>query len=338
MEKIKMGILGAGSFVQRRILPILPKVPTIQPICIFNRSLEKAEKIANQFAVPYAVSSKEELLRHPEVDAIFIATPNHCHEEDAIACAKAKKPVLCEKPLAPTVKAIMRMQESFSQTATMLLVGQSLRFKPAIQKAKQFIAEKELGELLHVRAYFSLFVPKNNWRYNKRSGGGVLQDIGVHLIDLIRFITGSEIEAIYAIADAEESSQCDTTVTAIGKLQCGADYTFECSMDQPLRSGFEIIGSKARLISSNSLRQTYDPGETLCLVREDDSVTYFPLRAKDIYEAELAHFGAVLQQKEASFLDSKEGLANQMVIEAAYASIFDKSPQKIGKVFTEQCY
>jgi len=336
LEKIKIGILGAGSFVQRRILPIFHKVPSIQPVCIYNRSLEKAEKIANQFAVPYAVSSKEELLSHPEVDAIFIATPNHCHEEDAIACAKAKKPTLCEKPLATTVEAIMRMQESFSQTATMLLVGQSLRFKPAIQKAKQLAAKGELGELLHIRVYFSLFVPKNNWRYNKRSGGGVLQDIGVHLIDLIRFTTGSEMATIYAIADIEDSTQCDATVTAIGKLQCGADYTFECSMNEPLRSGFEIIGSKASLVSSNSLRQTYDPGETLYLVSEDDSVTYLPLRANDIYEAELAHFGDVLQQKEASLLDSKEGLANQMVIEAAYASIFDKKPQKIGKVFSEQ--
>ncbi len=323
---VKIGILGAGSFVQRRILPILSKIESIQPTCLFNRNIEKAKEIAAKFHIPYAVASREELINHPEVEAIFIASPNCCHEEDAIACASSGKPVLCEKPLAPTVAAIQRMQAAFSNSSGQLFVGQSLRFKPAIQTAKQLLANGEIGGLLNVRAYFTLPVPKDNWRYKKSYGGGALQDIGVHLVDLIRFITSDEIASVFAQGDSEE---CESSAMALGKLRSGANFTLECSMDQPLRSGFELIGTKGRLVSVGSLRQTYDPGESLSLIREDDSITSLPLKANDIYEAEFIHFAALVRGEATSMIDAHEGLSNQLVIEAIYASMASNLPREM---------
>jgi predicted dehydrogenase len=189
---LKMGILGCGSFAERRILPILRELDTIQVISLQKRNLEEAKKVASTWHVPNAVSTREELLSNPEIDAIFITTPNEMHEEDAIACARAGKHVLCEKPLAPTVAAILNMQAAFKTTT--LSVGQSIRFKGCVQQAKSLLESGALGELLSFKAHFSIPVPQTNWRHRKEMGGGVLQDMGVHLIDLIRFVSQQEIQ------------------------------------------------------------------------------------------------------------------------------------------------
>jgi predicted dehydrogenase len=176
---LRIGILGCGSFAQRRILPILAELDTLQVICLQKRDIHEAKQLAAKFKIPFAVATRDDLLTHPEVEAVMITSPNHRHEEDALACAQALKPTLCEKPLAPTVTAIKKMLEAFQQRSTPLFVGHSLRFKPSIQQAKQLLQKGALGKLLQIRAHFSLFVPQDNWRYKKECGGGVLQDIGV---------------------------------------------------------------------------------------------------------------------------------------------------------------
>lgn len=325
-KPLKLGILGAGSFVQRRILPILKDVPSIQVVCLHKQNFADAKQLATQYSIPYAVSDRQELMDHPEVEAVLIATPNHCHEEDAMACARARKPVLCEKPLAPTTQAIIRMQHCFAAQGVSLFVGHSLRFKPAIQKAREFLQEGRLGKLLHFRAFFTLPVPADNWRYKKSFGGGVLQDIGVHLIDLIQFVSGEKISLVHAVANQEYdylSEKSEETVIAIGRLTGGASFSFECSLNQPLRSGFEVIGERSRLVSAHSLRQTDGSKESL-YIQEEDSELYIPLRKNNIYAADLTHFANVLRGKETSLIDAEVGLQNQRIIESAYASIHQK--------------
>jgi len=321
---IKLGILGAGSFIQRRILPALKDIPSIQVMCLYKQDDQSATKVAAQFGIPYAVSSKKELIDHREVEAVLVATPNHCHEGDAIMCAKAKKPTLCEKPLAPTTDAIIRMQENFTKYNIPLLVGHSLRFKPAILKAKEFLEGGFLGDLYHIRAYFTLQVPATNWRNKKSYGGGVLQDVGVHLIDLIQFLSGENISSIQAISDQNynrASEKSEVSVTSMGKLTNGAFFSFECSMNQPLQSGFEVIGTKSRLVSKHSLRQTNDSKELFYHILEDDSEVSILLQKNNIYVDELTHFANVIKGKEYSIINSDVGLCNQRIVEAAYESI-----------------
>lgn len=322
-EPIRLGILGCGGFVERRILPILEKSKSIRIVVIQKRNLDAAKQIASKWNIPFAVSTREELLLHPEVDAVFIATTNDRHEEDAIACAIHTKPTLCEKPLAPTSVSIEKMIEAFHKQETRLFVGQSLRFKFCIQKAKELLHAGRLGRLLNIRAHFSIPVPQENWRHKKDLGGGVLQDIGVHLIDLIRFITDEEIHSISAKANVDyqaDSSRADQTVMAICQLGDQALASFECSFEQPFSSGFEVVGTKACLISDRSLRQA-DPALEVLYLLENDVKLNFPIPDSNIYADEFKHFADVLLGLQPSLIDAREGLQNQKVIEAAYRSL-----------------
>lgn len=321
MKTIGLGIIGCGSFIQRRILPALNEVKDFKIICLHNRNIEKAKQMGQSLHVPYYTASREELLKNREVDAVYIASPHHLHEEDAIACALMQKPTLCEKPLAPTVDAVKKIIKAFEENETPLFVGHSLRFKPSVQKAKAIVEEGKIGKLLSFRTYVTIPLSQDNWRHKKECGGGALQDLGVHLVDLIHFITGQKITSIFAYGNIKE---VDETVLAICKLENGALAAFHCSFEQPLSSGFEIIGSQGRIISTDSLRQTYDPVETFCHIQENDTKIFPRLLASNIYVDELKHFADCLLNKTPSLIPANIALQNQIVIEAAYLSLLQR--------------
>jgi predicted dehydrogenase len=319
---IQLGILGCGSFIQRRILPILKTIDVLSIVALQKRNLFEAKQIAEKYNIPHAVSTRDELLKLPQVEAVLIATPNHMHEQDALACASYLKPTLCEKPLAPSASAIEKMIKAFQKQDLPLYVGQSLRFKFCLQKAKQLLQSGRLGQLLSIRAHFSIPLHKDNWRHRKAQGGGVLQDIGVHLIDLIRFISGQEIYSIFSQANHDyqiAAPEAEQTVTAICRLTDQSISSFECSFTHPFSSGFEVIGNKARLVSNDSLRQSDNSNETFCLI-ENDTKSYLPIPLSNIYFDELIHFVDSIQGSP-SIISAEEGLQNQKVIDAAYHSI-----------------
>jgi predicted dehydrogenase len=95
---------------------------------------------------------------------------------------------------------------------------------------------------------------------------------------------------------------------------------------QPYSTGFEIIGTKSRLVSTHSLRQSYDPVETLCHALKDETKIYLPVKAGNVYLDELKHYAETLRGAIPSIITAEEGLKNQRVIEAAYESIKQDIP------------
>lgn len=99
-KKLRFGVLGVSNhFVKRIILPV-SKLENCEIYAIASRDIKKAQEAASEFSIPVAVGSYEELIAHPEVDAIYNPLPNHLHAEWTIKALEAGKPVLCEKPLA----------------------------------------------------------------------------------------------------------------------------------------------------------------------------------------------------------------------------------------------
>lgn len=320
---LKLAVLGCGGFMMRRILPALREIDTIRVVCIQNRNQAKAEAMARQFGIPKAVSQREDLLADPEIEAVHITSPNFLHEEEALACAMAGLPTLCEKPLSISLASVERMIEAFERRSVPFFVGHQMRFKPAIQKAKELLLAGEFGTLLQIRAYYySRTIPEGNWRLEKGNGGGALQEIGIHLVDLIHFISGEEMTEVRTLSTP---SEVDRMVSVQGKLPSGTLASFECAYERPYYSGFELIGTKSRLVSAESLRQTYDPVESLCLVRENGEAVYYPLEAVNAYAEEYKHFAQAVTQRISSPIEAGISRANQRVIDAAYRSLESSS-------------
>lgn len=318
-DPLRVGILGCGGFFLRRIVPALKEVKTVRIVSMQNRSLEKALALAEQYGIPRAVSSREELLSNPDVELVHIMSPNFLHEEDALACAAAGKAALCEKPLSTSLSSVARMIQAFAQKNLPFFVGHQLRFKPALQKARALLLSKELGELLQIRAYFySCPLSPDNWRLIPHQGGGALQEIGIHLVDLIHFLTGQEMTQLQALSC---KSHVDQQVSVQGKLSQGALASFACAYGSAFYNGFEVIGTKKRLVSSESLRQTLDPIESFCMIGDTGEKIFHPIQAIDVYAEEYKHLALAITQNIPSPIEASISLSNQRVIDAAYASL-----------------
>src|SRR5512146_1340983 len=129
MARLRMGILGAGG-IAGHFASASPQFDRIDVTAIGSRSAEKAASFAASHALPKAYGSYAEVVEDPDIDCIYIALPNGLHKEWALACARAGKHVLCEKPLALTCEDAQEMFREAEICRVTLLEGCPYRFQP----------------------------------------------------------------------------------------------------------------------------------------------------------------------------------------------------------------
>ncbi|MCL2810909.1 MAG: Gfo/Idh/MocA family oxidoreductase [Clostridia bacterium] len=183
MSKLRIGILGAGH-IAHRWMSDARTVNEAEITCVAARELPRAQAFAERWDIPNAVGGYQALVEHPEVDAIYVATPHPMHYEHTLLAINAGKHVLCEKPAALNAVELGRMQACAKERGVFLMEAMWTRLFPAVQRAKELLAEGEIGELRGLRAQFcydSPFDPASRL-FNKALGGGALLDVGCYPI------------------------------------------------------------------------------------------------------------------------------------------------------------
>ena len=157
-----------------------------------RRDLGKAQESARQFHIRLAFDSAETLCRSPEVDAVFIATPNACHLQDVLVAASCGKPILCEKPMAMNADECRQMVEAARSAKVLLGIAQVFRFEDSTAWFREHVAAGNIGQTVFARSEFSFRVDRTHprrWINDPEvAGGGPVADVGVHCIDALRFI------------------------------------------------------------------------------------------------------------------------------------------------------
>lgn len=168
----------------------------------------------------------EAVVNRPDIDIIDVCTPNFLHPPIAIAAAKAGKHVVCEKPLANTLKEANAMLAAVKKAGIKHMCGFSYRFAPAVQSIKRMIENGELGHIYHFRAAYQqdwIVDPDFPmvWRLKKKhTGSGALGDIGAHITDLCQFLVGPISEVVGSMRTfikERRIAESDTGITASGK-------------------------------------------------------------------------------------------------------------------------
>ena len=182
----------------------LPLKPVMRVVA--GRTKDGVEAAAEKLGWEEASTDWRSLLDRDDIDLFDICTPGDSHKEIALAALAAGKHVLCEKPLANSVREAEEMaagaQQAWDEHGTVAMVGFTYRRLPAAQLAKKLIADGRLGEIRHVRAQYLqdwISDPKAplSWRLDKeKAGSGALGDIGAHIVDLTQYITGQQITEV----------------------------------------------------------------------------------------------------------------------------------------------
>lgn len=199
MDAIRWGMIGCGDVTERKSGPAFNKVPQSKLIAVMRRDAVKVQEYATRHQVPYYFTNASELIHHPEVDAIYIATPPKYHEEYAIACIQAGKPVYIEKPMALNVASCALMAEIADANQIKMVIAHYRRALPMFLYVKELLETGAIGKVdsCEINMYKSAYPnigDTSNWRvYPEFSGGGLFYDLAPHQIDLLFFYFGKAI-------------------------------------------------------------------------------------------------------------------------------------------------
>jgi len=190
------GLIGCGDIAAKRVAAALRDTPDSALVAVARARAELAAEFANEHGARRWHADWREVLRDPEVDAVYLATPVALHPEQAIAAAEAGKHVLCEKPMALDVDACARMVAAARQHAVRLGVAYYRHHYPVVARLRELIASGEIG--LPVLAQAQAFEPFNlpadhrrAWFLRKAdSGGGPMADFGCHRIEVLLDLLG----------------------------------------------------------------------------------------------------------------------------------------------------
>lgn len=324
-KKLKWSVLGLGNQAEKIALAIKNSNNGI-----LSQALSKDKIRAEEFAKKYGAVRGEKISVSAlkKTEAVFITSPNHEHHKHCLLAIKSGRHALCEKPLAMSVAEGLKIRQALSRTPVKFGVGFHLRFHPLIQEAKKIISSPGLfGQLRLVEINWSIgrrgesaMPPLPDymaWREEKRkSGGGAIMARGVHLFDLLRFLTGREIDEVAAFTDGEGK---EVDKTAVGILKIGGAFA-HISTSRLLPNALNIItvyGSNGRLILRDVLGS--DGGGTLEWT-DGDKKNIKKSRKSDLYKNEVEAFADWVKGAKVKVANIADGLASLGVTEAFYKS------------------
>lgn len=197
---VRVGIIGCGSIAKQRHAPEYHSNINCRIVAFSDPSIERAGELAEKYG-GRAYQKYEDIINDPTIDAVSICSPNYTHAEITIAALKAGKHVLCEKPMATNLEEAKLMIETARQSGKILMIGHNQRFAPAHREAKKILERGEMGRVITFNTFFKHRGPefwsiegKSSWFFNKdRAIFGVMGDLGIHKIDLIRWLLNDEI-------------------------------------------------------------------------------------------------------------------------------------------------
>jgi len=202
---VRVGVIGTG-FGRRVQLPGLGLVPGVRVAAVGSGSLDRARGVAAEFGIARAFGSGEALAESPDVDLVIVSSTPDAHARHAIAALKAGKHVLCEKPMALSVREAEQMVDVAEGSRGLARIDHELRYEPNRQRARELIRAGAIGPVLHIELLLKPYLRGDgrrqafdapwSWWYDARRGGGILGAVGSHLIDLCRFWTGSEVAEV----------------------------------------------------------------------------------------------------------------------------------------------
>ena len=335
-DKIRWGVIGSGGIAQRRTIPegiVLAEHADLVAVYDINAEVNKA--VAKKFNAK-AVQSIEELI-DSDIDAVYIASPVNRHMEHAIACAKGKKHVFCEKPLGMTVDQAEKMMRICEQEGVLLGTALMMRFLAQHQAALKIIQEGKLGKPVYGRAQLSCWYPpiEGAWRQDPEiGGGGSLMDMGSHCIDLLEMFFGKVKSVSCFINNIVHSYKSEDSSVVSLLFENGALATVDSCFSIPDNSSkniLELYGSKGSILAKDTIGQG-STGEMTAYL-EGDNAGYDANQVRiagegviinptpvNTYLCEIEEFSRAILEKREPLNNAAIGLESQKILAACYLS------------------
>lgn len=202
--KIRIALIGAGSFAKSTHLPNLQKLSDLYHLrAVVSGTGSNAKATAQQFHADYAGTSFQEVLDDPDVDAVLICTRHHLHAQQAMQAAAAGKSIFLEKPMALNQAELDRLTAVLEETRVPFMMGYNRRFSPAARRAKEIIADRQ-NPLMILYRMNAGYLPPDHWTQTAEGGGRIIGE-ACHIFDLFQYLIAAPALEVSATAIAPQT-------------------------------------------------------------------------------------------------------------------------------------
>ena len=331
-KKLGFALCGLGGLSTHQIAPALQKTELCRLTGIISGTPAKAAAWKTQYNIPdrsiYTYDTMHRMADNPDIDVVYVVTPNALHLDHATAAAKAGKHVFCEKPMEISVERCEQMIAAVKAANRMLGIGYRCQFEPHHLECMRIARDKDFGALRIVDGYFGFNSPPGVWRLNKAlAGGGPLMDVGIYALQAARYLSGEEpiwVSATTTQGDPTRFSEVEASVLWETKFPSGTVGRCGASYNAAPTGYFRALGEHGWFgldpaFNYDGIRGT----------RSDGKAIDFP--DIDQFAAEMDDFARCIQEKKPSKVPGEEGLRDVKILMAIYESARTGKPVELGK-------
>lgn len=322
LSPVRWGVVGLGWVASDFIAPAMVKSPRSQLVACVGSSRAKGEAFAERFGVTRVHTDLAALIQDPEVEAVYIALPNALHHQAVLAAARGHKHVLCEKPFAMQAAHAREMTLACREAGVILRIAHQIRLDAAVGRARAIVRSGRLGRLVAMsleRA--SGLAARTPWREDVAQSG-VIFDVGVHLLDLLQWVSGQRFVEVSAFTHPDRrQGKPDDTVTVLGRLDGDCHAVARATREiGSAENNLIIEGTDATLITS-ALR--FAP-EHVVRVRDAAGLTEERFPASPAYALEVQAFEGELRGERSALPDGEDSMQMVAVTQAVLQAIDER--------------
>jgi len=322
-KRIRYAVLGQGYISQAAVLPAFAHARRNSELAaLVSDDEEKLRILGRRYGVRslHTYDQFDELLASGDVDAVYIALPNHLHLPFAVAAARAGVHVLCEKPLAVTEEDCAEIVAEAERNRVKLMTAYRLHFERANLEAIQVARSGRLGSLRSFSSLISMQVAEGNIRLQAEFGGGPLYDIGIYCINAARYLFRDEPIEVYATSvnsGDPRFREVEEMTAAVLRFPRERLATFTCSFGAAPESTYELVGTKGTL----RLEQAYTfEGRIRRRLTLGGRISSRSYTARDQFAPELVYFSDCIKKGRDPEPSGWEGWADIRVVSALLRS------------------
>jgi UDP-N-acetylglucosamine 3-dehydrogenase len=292
MKKLGVAVVGTG-FWGKNHARIYKELPSTQLVAVCDVNAERAQAMANQYGVK-AYTDSALMLKDPEIEALSVCTWSTKLAEEALKGLNAEKHVLVEKPMATDTKQAQTLLDTAKANGLHLSVGFLMRFIPGLQRIREAVASKKIGELVSATA-------KRVTQWPERIGDvGVVKDTAIHDIDVMRFISGEDPISVYAKMGSMRHRQFEDYAQIMLTYENGKTAFIEANWLTPYKiRSLNVTGSEA------IMRLDYNSQELWIENAQESLQPRVPF--EEPLKAELKHFAECIVEKKKPMITGEDG-------------------------------
>jgi scyllo-inositol 2-dehydrogenase (NAD+) len=334
--RLKVGVIGVGRLGRVYVRDLAARIPETTVVAVADADRALADKVAEEFDVPKAYGSGDDLIGDRNVDAVVVVTPTHTHREMVVAAANARKPTFCEKPPALSLAECAAMADAVEKSGSFFQMGFMRRFDPGYAAAKEKISQGAIGRPVVFKSTSrDPFRPSLEYA-NPASSGGIMVDMGIHDFDLARWFMGDveTVSAAGAVLAYPEMASIGDIDNAIATLVFADGRLGVIDLTRNGVYGYDI--TTELLGDSGTLRVGYLRETPLLTMTKNsvahDTVPYFMERFERAYTIQLQNFARNILDDRVPPVVIKDGVEALRIALAATAAHRTGQPVKVSSI------